>query len=165
MPQDRGTGRNFGRVERAWASILRATMTRALLGATLGLAIGLSAPAYAADNTNDDNTNNSAWSKFMQTLGLKKPADSPDTTINYTERSPLVVPPSRDLPPPAAETAPPVPDWPKDPAKPAKRAKAKPLRPFRRLIRPTRRSPGTIRSAGSTKKNTPTLPASPCVRT
>jgi hypothetical protein len=126
MPQDRGTGRNFGRVERAWASILRATMTRALLGATLGLAIGLSAPAYAADNTNDDNTNNSAWSKFMQTLGLKKPADSPDTTINYTERSPLVVPPSRDLPPPAAETAPPVPDWPKDPAKPAKRAKAKP---------------------------------------
>ena len=126
MPQDLGTGRNFGRVARARPRVLRAMMMRALLGATLAVAIGLSAPAHAADNNNDDNTNNSAWSKFMQTLGLKKPADSPDSTISYTERSPLVVPPSRDLPPPAAGTAPPAPDWPKDPAKPVKRAKAKP---------------------------------------
>jgi hypothetical protein len=52
----------------------------------------------------------------MQTLGLKK---APESQINYTERSPLVVPPSRALPPPVSDTAAvPVPDWPRDPATP-----------------------------------------------
>ena len=51
----------------------------------------------------DDNaaTEDSAWTKVMQKLGLSKPAGA-EAEINYTERSPLVVPPSRDLPPPAA---------------------------------------------------------------
>jgi hypothetical protein len=125
MPQDLGTGRSAGRAVRARGSFFRATMMRAVLGAALlGLVVGLSASARAADNNNDD-TNNSAWSKFMQTLGLKKPVDSPDTGINYTERSPLVVPPSRDLPPPVLGTAPAA-DWPKDPAKSVKHTKAKP---------------------------------------
>ena len=61
----------------------------------------------------------------MQKLGLSKPAGA-EAEINYTERSPLVVPPTRDLPPPAAAGPPPVPDWPKDPNKQGKRAKVKP---------------------------------------
>ncbi len=81
----------------------------------LGIAF-MSATATAA-RADDDNP---AWSKFMQTLGLKK---SPDAQIHYTERSPLVVPPSRDLPPPASDAAVPAPDWPKNPkTTPSKRA-------------------------------------------
>ena len=37
----------------------------------------------------------------MQSSALKASADR-TADINYTERSPLVVPPTRDLPPPAA---------------------------------------------------------------
>jgi len=61
----------------------------------------------------------------MQRLGLKA-APGSDGEINYMERAPLVVPPSRDLPPPAAAGVAPAPDWPKDQPKPRKNAKAKP---------------------------------------
>ncbi len=92
------------------------------MGAALvGLVVGLDTSMARAG---DAETNESAWNKFMQTLGLKKPSD-PDSDIKYTERSPLVVPPSRDLPPPAPAAAAPAPDWPKAPAKEVKHAKAK----------------------------------------
>ena len=47
--------------------------------------------------------------------------------IDYRERSPLVVPPSRDLPPPQAKATPKNPAWPNDPdvAKARKAAEAK----------------------------------------
>jgi len=96
--------------------LLRAAVGVALVGLVAGFD---PSTARAAD----DDTNASAWSKFMQTLGLKKGPDDPD--IDLTERSPLVVPPSRDLPPPVAEAAAPTPDWPKDPkVKPRKHHKA-----------------------------------------
>jgi hypothetical protein len=97
-------------------------LLRAAVGVTfVGLVVGLDMSAARAA---DDDTNASAWSKFMQTLGLKKgPAAEPD--IDLTERSPLVVPPSRDLPPPVAAAAAPAPDWPQDPkVKPHKHHKA-----------------------------------------
>jgi hypothetical protein len=104
------------------ATPLRAVLLRAALGAALvGLVVGLDTSTARAG---DDDTNESAWNKFMQTLGLKKPSD-PDSDIKYTERSPLVVPPSRDLPPPAPAAAMPAPEWPKAPAKEVKHAKAK----------------------------------------
>jgi hypothetical protein len=59
----------------------------------------------------------------LQKLGLKAPPDQ-NADISYSERSPLVVPPSRDLPPPVAE-APPGADWPKDAAKPRKHVRSK----------------------------------------
>jgi hypothetical protein len=46
---------------------------------------------------------------FMSSLGLKSGTEE---SIEYRERSPLVVPPSRDLPSPAANTPPPA--WPVD---------------------------------------------------
>jgi len=59
----------------------------------------------------------------METLGLRAPPDqNPD--INYSERSPLVVPPTRDLPPPVAEL-PPAAGWPKDSPKPQKHVRSK----------------------------------------
>jgi hypothetical protein len=102
MPQKTSRGRNDGRIVP-----LRATLARTVLGvAVLGLGF-LNATAARADGDNP------GWDNFMQTLGLKK---APETQIHYTERSPLVVPPSRDLPAPASDAAAaPAPDWPKDP--------------------------------------------------
>ena len=102
---------------RAWAPCFGAPLS-ALLSSALSSGLDTSTARAA-----DDDTNASAWSKFMQTLGLKKGPDDPD--IDLTERSPLVVPPSRDLPPPVADAAAPTPDWPKDPkVKPRKHRKA-----------------------------------------
>jgi hypothetical protein len=61
--------------------------------------------------------------KIMETFGLRDP-NSSYAGIDYNERSPLVVPPTRDLPPPEASTAPPAPNWPKDQDM-LRRAKAK----------------------------------------
>jgi hypothetical protein len=52
------------------------------------------------------------WGGIVRGLGLRDP-NAPE--IDYRERSPLVVPPSRDLPPPQARTVPRDPAWPKDP--------------------------------------------------
>jgi hypothetical protein len=64
------------------------------------------------------------WSGMMQMIGLEKSPDDPG--INYTERSPLVVPPSRDLTPPGVEGAVPPAGWPTGPAKRPKKSGAKP---------------------------------------
>lgn len=114
MQQDGNRGRKVGH-----SMGMRARLARAAFGIALaGLLVG-SSMARAGDG--DD----SPWSKVMQRLGLSKPAGS-ESEINYSERAPLVVPPSRDLPPPAAVGPPPVPDWPKDPNKQGKRGKVKP---------------------------------------
>jgi hypothetical protein len=116
MPQDHGRGRRVDRGAGVGAMLLRAATGVAFVGLVVGLDMSTARAA-------DDDTNASAWSKFMQTLGLKKGPDNSD--IDVTERSPLVVPPSRDLPPPVADAAAPAPDWPKDPkVKPHKHHKA-----------------------------------------
>ena len=93
----------------------RSALPRLVLGAAVAaLLIGLNAaPARAGE---DDEDGASVISRIMHTFGLK----NPDETVmgrgdSYSERSPLVVPPTRDLPPPVADTAPPAPNWPKDP--------------------------------------------------
>jgi len=127
----------------------------ALAGAALALVLALggrAAPAFAqtaaeasgqtqnpsqamptpgvASDSSDDGDDETFDTKFVKGLlrgiGLK---DGSEPQIDYHERSPLVVPPTRDLPPPEAEAA--VvnnPDWPRDPdiarAHNKKRAKA-----------------------------------------
>jgi hypothetical protein len=77
------------------------------------------AMAHAGDDTMSSGT--SFYDKFLQVIGVEGGAD-----VQYGERSPLVVPPTRDLPPPTADQAPAVPDWPHDPdIERAKRAKVK----------------------------------------
>src|SRR5512143_4370548 len=84
--------------------------------AAFGLALGatvllLSAPARAADD--DVSIDQKFVRSIMDGLGLKRDGEA---TINYRERAPLVLPPSRDLRPPErsdAVTANPA--WPKDP--------------------------------------------------
>jgi hypothetical protein len=70
---------------------------------------------YSAARAGDDDVQNeSATDKIMHSFGLKGPDDK-DYDINYSERSPLVVPPNRNLPPPVSSTTAPVPNWPVDP--------------------------------------------------
>lgn len=101
-------------------------MRRAIAALTLlGFAVALE-PVPALAQTGPPETDvSSAWSKFMRAFGVQKAPDSSTSDIDYTERAPLVVPPTRDLPPPAASMVEPV-NWPKDPAKHAKSAKGKP---------------------------------------
>jgi hypothetical protein len=107
MQQDRPSGHSV----RFTASV-RAIVSCALFGAALVAGIaGVDVPGARAQTYGSDN--GGAWNKLMRSLGM---SGGPESEINYTERSPLVVPPSRDLPPPAASAAL-APDWPRDPSK------------------------------------------------
>ena len=76
---------------------------RAAAGAALlSLVVGLNASAAFAQTYGSDNQG--VWNKFMKSVGVNAAPD-PNSDINYTERPPLVVPPSRDLPPPVADPA------------------------------------------------------------
>jgi hypothetical protein len=77
------------------------------------LAALLCAQAGAARAGDDTAAQESLTDKFWKTLGLKNPGET-EYEINYSERSPLVVPPNRNLPPPTSGAAP-VANWPKDP--------------------------------------------------
>ena len=98
-------------------------MAAALLGlAALPSVVQAQQPAPGQRGAND--TNEAAWNKFMRTLGISSNPDAA-SDINYTERAPLVVPPTRDLPPPAVDPARPAADWPNDTKKNVKREKPK----------------------------------------
>lgn len=117
MPQDHSNDRKVGHAARVRSTLLRAALGVVFIGLVMGLH---STMARAGD---DSDSNESFFSKFMRTIGVKRSAV--DTSgIQYTERPPLVVPPTRDLPPPASGP-PPAADWPQDPAQLHKRAKAK----------------------------------------
>lgn len=85
--------------------------------------------AYSAACAGDDDiaSKESLSDKILGTLGLKNPFD-PQYDINYSERSPLVVPPTRDLPPPQSSNGPPVAGWPVDPEVKARAAAKKAAR-------------------------------------
>jgi hypothetical protein len=63
------------------------------------------------DDSADDWIDTKIFKGILNGLGLK---NTVEPGINYHERSPLVVPPTRDLPPPQAAAAPPDAAWPKD---------------------------------------------------
>ena len=99
MPQNRTYGRKAG----------QDVLKRATFGvAFAALVVCANAGIARAD---EDET---FMHKFMHTLGLKDPRTM-EYGISYSERSPLVVPPTLDLPPPLPAGPPPVANWPKDP--------------------------------------------------
>jgi hypothetical protein len=101
MPQDRHNGRRGGHRLCARAALHGLTVV------VLGVVLVLSATAAKAQSSDTD----SVWNKMMRTVGVQKAPD-PSSEINYTERPPLVVPPTRNLPPPSdqpGQTA----DWPR----------------------------------------------------
>ena len=94
-------------------------LRRAAAGAAVALALALawSAGSARAEDANDDENvplDTKLFRQFMKDLGLSR---SGDGMIEYRERAPLVVPPTRELPPPRdeAEVAAKTPTWPKDP--------------------------------------------------
>jgi hypothetical protein len=90
---------------------------QALKFAAIALGIGLVMSAGAARAGDDDDEDDMTFEeKIIDNLmnglgakGMQKPG------IDYRERSPLVVPPKLDLPPPASAEAKTAPNWPKDP--------------------------------------------------
>ena len=145
------------------------TMMRALRLAAIVLGIGVVVSANAARAQDDDEDDSTFEEKIIKQImtGIGG-TNMENTGIEYRERSPLVIPPRSDLPPPAATAAEaPVPNWPKDPdvrkRKEAKAARKKdnkdPIEASRPLT-PSELAAG--RTAARTKPSTdPELPGNP----
>jgi hypothetical protein len=97
--------------------IVQSSLMRALRLAAVALGIGLvmaAGPVRAQDDDEDDKTfEEKIIEGIMKGIGG---TNMDNQGIEYRERSPLVVPPKLDLPPPAAGSAEvKAPNWPKDP--------------------------------------------------
>jgi hypothetical protein len=103
------------------------TLMRALRLAAIVLGVGLVMSANAARAADDDEDDSTFEEKIIKQImtGIGG-TNMENTGIEYRERSPLVIPPKNELPPPAsAVVEAPVPNWPKDPdVKRRKEAKA-----------------------------------------
>src|SRR5687768_14809780 len=104
----------------SWSNYLRRCAKAGVVGAIV-FAASTSTVVRAQNDDPNDNAlarfERKVWNGIARGIGLK--GDEPQ--IDYRERSPLVVPPTRDLPPPQAKAAARSPEWPVDPD--AKRAK------------------------------------------
>ena len=94
--------------------------------AVFGLALGVAAlllPVSGRAADDEDSIDKKVMRGIMEGLGLKRDGEA---MINYRERSPLVIPPSRELPPPERSDAATAnnPAWPKDPDVERRRAQA-----------------------------------------
>jgi type IV secretory pathway VirB10-like protein len=92
-------------------------LSTALRLAAIALGIGLVMTVSTARAGSDDEDNRSFSEKFVDTIKSGFSTTNMDSKgIDYRERSPLVVPPQLDLPPPAAAASQATaPNWPKDP--------------------------------------------------
>ena len=94
------------------------SLSRALRLAAIALGVGLvmvAGPVRAADDEDEDDKTfeEKIIEGIMRGIGG---TNMENRGIDYRERSPLVVPPKLDLPPPAGTTAEvKAPNWPKDP--------------------------------------------------
>jgi hypothetical protein len=113
MPQDRSYGRKLGHRPCARLAL------HGIAAASVGIVLGLNVTVAGAQTAGDDGV----WNKVMRSVGLKNDPN-PNSEINYTERAPLVVPPSRNLPAPSDQPAPAA-AWPQGNAKTVKHARAK----------------------------------------
>ena len=78
--------------------------------------------AFAGEDEDEPSFEEKIIKKVLRGIGL----DVGGPRIEYRDRSPLVIPPNRDLPPPEDATVVNNPDWPKDPDRqPKKKAGAK----------------------------------------
>ncbi|MGE5157664.1 MAG: hypothetical protein ACM3OF_05890 [Gemmatimonas sp.] len=99
------------------AKIASVALRRGVRLSTVALGIGLLVAAGAARAQDDDNDDMTFEQKIID--GIMKgigATNMENSGIDYRERSPLVVPPKLDLPPPvSAKAEVNVPNWPKDP--------------------------------------------------
>jgi hypothetical protein len=138
------------------------------------LVVGMPAHVQAQDDAVEPNSiwnlEQRIWGGVVRGLGLKDP-NAP--VIDYRERSPLVVPPTRDLPPPQAKATPRDAAWPNDPdvskARKASETKrnrmgggnaASALEPQGRPISPDELNRGVPRQQTANQSNRSNAPAS-----
>ena len=140
---------------------LNRRFSRAALCVVFGivLVIAGSTVVFAGDNDDDDDAfDTKLVKKFLRGLGLR---NGQEAGIEYNERPPLVVPPNRNLPPPAAAGSLAVnnPAWPADPdekrraAERKAKAERKPFDPYKagEALRPSELAAGrTDKSAMKT---------------
>jgi hypothetical protein len=86
----------------------------ALLGCACGALLAIAAPMAASAQQADDD-DDSFEQKIIKNILGGMGVDVGRDSINYRERSPLVIPPSMDLPVPAGADASANPAWPRDP--------------------------------------------------
>src|SRR5258705_7110566 len=101
-------------------------LSRALRLAVIALGIGLVMTAGAARAQDDDEDDKTFEEKVIEGImaGIGG-TNMENKGIEYRERSPLVVPPKLDLPPPASASADvKTPNWPKDPDEQRRKAPA-----------------------------------------
>src|SRR5882724_5085764 len=156
------------RLRLVWTGSLRAAGC-AVLGAALLIAYG--GHAFAQESDDDDDL--SFEQKFIRNMMSGIGAAGTGAGIEYRERSPLVIPPGRDLPPPEADASKPATNWPNDPEKRRKIVKkaAKPMnaREAREWVDPGHPlTPGELnvgRTGGGTSTSTTTAPGGSASRT
>jgi hypothetical protein len=95
----------------------KTSLTRAMRLAAIALGVGLvmaTGPVRAGDDDEEDDR--TFEEKIIHNIMTGLGGTNMETKgIEYRERSPLVVPPKIDLPPPAASNEVKAPNWPKDP--------------------------------------------------
>src|SRR5215207_2223294 len=142
------------------------SLSRALRFAAIALGIGLvmaAGPVRAADDEDEDDKTfeEKIIEGIMRGIGG---TNMENRGIEYRERSPLVVPPKLDLPPPASAAEVKTPNWPKDPDEQRRKAAAaarkkenKDPREASRILTPAELAVGKT-AAPSRKDNDPIQP-------
>jgi type IV secretory pathway VirB10-like protein len=141
-------------------------LIRALRLAAIALGIGLVMTAGAVRAQDDDEDDKTFEEKIIEGImaGIGG-TNMENKGIEYRERSPLVVPPKIDLPPPAAASADvKAPNWPKDPdearrkaAIAARKKENKDPAEARRLLTPSELNKGKVAASARTN-NDPVQP-------
>jgi hypothetical protein len=140
-------------------------LTRALRLAVIALGIGVVMTAGAARAQEDDEDDKTFEEKLIEGImaGIGG-TNMENRGIDYRERSPLVVPPKLDLPPPAVTNEVKAPNWPKDPdearrkaAIAARKKENKDPRESARLLTPSELAVGKT-AAPSRASNDPVQP-------
>ena len=149
------------KTEASFRMVQKTSLTRAMRFAAIALGVGLvlaSGPVRAGDDDEDDKTFEEKIIEGIMT-GLGG-TNMENRGIEYRERSPLVVPPKIDLPPPASTSADvKAPNWPKDPdvqrqkalAAARKKANKDPIEASR-ILTPSELAAG--KTAGASRKDT-----------
>lgn len=89
------------------------TLRRFAFAGALGAALMLGDIGAVRAFDDEDMPDQKILRNVLEAIGLRGPGS--EEPIEYRERSPLVVPPSRELPPPETEPAKPSAAWPSDP--------------------------------------------------
>jgi hypothetical protein len=126
-------------------------ISRVALGGALGLiALASIAPGVARAQDSDKGL----FGNMLKSLGL-----GGENQIEYRERPPLVVPPTRDLPPPQTSATVQNPNWPVDPKSAERRKKGEQIRDLDRITVPQRPvEPGVAGSGAPNPDTTAAIP-------